>query len=350
LAQGSAMGAALCQCDQKSRVAEDDRLPEEPRKESDDESEDDSDDDVSDIEPQTRTNYRGSVSAEAYGEYNKPKEAGPLPFNKKTPEQEERLRKAISSCFVFGAVDQSDMPTLIGAFEEQKIAAGQDVIKQGSEVLDGAPGLYVLEQGTAAAYKAKGNEAAPGTKVFTYTTFGQYFGELALLYNAPRAATVKTETDCVLWSIDRTTFNQFVKGASQKKREMYVSFLGRVDVLQKLSNAELSQVADALRERDFNAGDFIVKEGDQGSEFYIIHTGAAVAEKEGQGQVMEYKAEDYFGELALLNDAPRAASIKATQPTKVVCLERAAFKRLMGPLDNILAQRAKTIYAAKMKQ
>ena len=47
---------------------------------------------------------------------------------------------------------------------------------------------------------------------------GEAFGELALLYNAPRAATIVAKTNCVLWQLDRSTFNHIVKDASQQKR------------------------------------------------------------------------------------------------------------------------------------
>ena len=57
---------------------------------------------------------------------------------------------------------------------------------------------------------------------------------------------------------------------------------------------------------------------------------------EKEKEVMNYKAGDYFGELALLKDEPRAASIKAKTNVKAVSLDRESFKRLIGPLDEIL--------------
>jgi cAMP-dependent protein kinase regulator len=54
---------------------------------------------------------------------------------------------------------------------------------------------------------------------------GESFGELALLYNCPRAATIRADGDAVLWGLDRNTFNHIVKGAATKKREKYEKFL-----------------------------------------------------------------------------------------------------------------------------
>jgi len=60
---------------------------------------------------------------------------------------------------------------------------------------------------------------------------GEAFGELALLYNAPRAANIMALEDCILWSLDRGCFNHIVKGAAVRKRERYEAFLSQVTLL-----------------------------------------------------------------------------------------------------------------------
>ena len=58
------------------------------------------------------------------------------------------------------------------------------------------------------------------------------FGELALLYNTTRAANVLALESCVLWQLDRETFNAIVKDAAAKKRERNEAFLKSVTILQ----------------------------------------------------------------------------------------------------------------------
>jgi len=80
-----------------------------------------------------------------------------------------------------------------------------------------------------------------------------------------------------------------------------------------------------------------VKKGDT---FFFLEEGECVAtKKKGNGEeeiVYRYKSGDYFGELALLRDTPRAASIVAKSEVKLVAVDRDSFKRLLGPLEEIL--------------
>ena len=146
---------------------------------------------------------------------------------------------------------------------------------------------------------------------------GEAFGELALLYNAPRAATISAKTDAELWSLDRQTFNHIVKDAASRKREKYEEFLQGVKILQNMDEYERSKLADAFKEEWYQPEQFVIREGEEGNTFYLIMSGEAVATKTVEPgkapiEVMKYKAGDYFGERSLLKNEPRAANIMAT--------------------------------------
>jgi cAMP-dependent protein kinase regulator len=108
------------------------------------------------------------------------------------------------------SLDEADLKVVIDAVDMRKTNAGEFVIEEGE------PGevLYIVESGDMSCTKIiDGKE----TFLKKYAP-GDVFGELALLYNAPRAATIKSDTNCELWSLDRGTFNHIVKDSSQKKR------------------------------------------------------------------------------------------------------------------------------------
>ena len=144
---------------------------------------------------------------------------------------------------------------------------------------------------------------------------GESFGELALLYNAPRAATIKAKTISTLFALDRECFNHIVKDAACRKRERYDSFLQSVDIFSSMDPYERSKIADAFVTHKFETDEYVCKQGDSGKEFFLVEKGELVALKtmnEGEEpiEVYQYKENDYFGELSILQTQNRQASIK----------------------------------------
>jgi len=158
------------------------------------------------------------------------------------------------------------------------------------------------------------------------------------MYNAPRAATVtSTEAKSTLWQLDRMTFRRILMDSAFQRRRMYEAFLEEVPLLSNLKPYERSKVADALDTVKFPAGSKIIAEGDAGDAFYILETGEAEAYKSGVDKpVKHYKRGDFFGELALLDDKPRAASVVSKTDVKVAKLGRDGFQRLLGPVEGIM--------------
>ena len=303
-------------------------------------SEDDEDSQLGDLSKQPvikKKNIlpRTGVSAEVYGEYNKKEDfvARKIP---KTDEQMERIKSSVIHSFLFSNLEPKDLEIVIGAMEEKRFKPGEDVITQG----DKGDCLYFVESGNLECYKqfSKGEEPVLVKKYEP----GDSFGELALLYNAPRAATIRTVSDVITWVLDRETFNNIVKDAAQKKREKYENFLKNVEILSTIDSYEIMQISDAIKSETYKKGDYIIKEGEIGDIFYILEEGECVATKtlepgKPETVIKEYGVGGYFGERALIKGEPRAANIIVKSETaKVISLDRTSFKRLLGPIEELL--------------
>ncbi|KAK7203144.1 cyclic nucleotide-binding-like protein [Myxozyma melibiosi] len=263
------------------------------------------------------SNRRTSVSGESLSPSNSTSTWRPRTVLK-TPEQLERLNRIITQNFLFRGLDDEALKTVLNVLEEKQTPANVTIIKQGDE----GEKFYLIESGSV-DYHVNGEKLSSSGA-------GSSFGELALMYNAPRAATVITTEPCVLWVLDGTTFRRILMERTASKRSMYEGFLREVPVLTTLNNWERAKIADALKAVTFEAGETVVKEGEVGELFYLIEDGVAEVFKEGEGKVNELSKGDYFGELALLNDAPRAATVVAKTKLKTVYLDKSGFQRLIG--------------------
>ncbi|EDN94662.1 hypothetical protein SS1G_10536 [Sclerotinia sclerotiorum 1980 UF-70] len=282
---------------------------------------------------------RTSVSAESLNPTASSNDNWSPPFHQKTSDQVARLKKSISGNFLFSHLDDEQSAQVLGALVEKPIpAVGIKVITQG----DQGDFFYVVEKGSFDVYVNPTGSLQPGpdglgTKVATIEPGGS-FGELALMYNAPRAATViSAEASCTLWALDRITFRRILMDSTFQRRRLYESFLEEVPLLSTLTRYERSKIADALETQKYPPGTSIITEGDAGEAFYLLESGEAEAYKHGvENPVKLYHKGDYFGELALLNDAPRAASVISKTEVKVATLGKNGFQRLLGPVESIM--------------
>lgn len=282
---------------------------------------------------------RTSVSAESMVPSSSSDEWTP-PVYSKTPEQMNRLKGAISNNFLFMHLDEDQSSQVLGALVE-KIVPHKDtrIITQG----DVGDFFYIVEKGEFDIFVNKTGMMQPGKagygdKVSTIGPGGS-FGELALMYNAPRAATIMTTgRDSILWALDRVTFRRILMENTFKRRRMYEAFLETVPILSSLVPYERAKIADALDTVNYPADAIIIKEGDPGDNFYIIESGTAEVRKRETGNkaLKSLSKGDYFGELALLNDAPRAASVVAKDKMKIATLDKDGFQRLLGPVTEIM--------------
>ncbi|OQS00438.1 cAMP-dependent protein kinase regulatory subunit [Achlya hypogyna] len=274
---------------------------------------------------------RISVSAEALDPENaKPLEAVVHP---KSEEERKRISDILVDNILFKSLDEKQSKVLaltawwelnaaqilLDAMFPKEFGVGDVIIKQG----DDGDNFYILDTGVCEVYK-------DDNLVLTCTE-AMSFGELALMYNAPRAATVKVKENA----------KYIIMETTMKKRDQYKGFIEKVPLLESLSEYERLTVADALRVATFNDGEVIIRQGDDGNLFYIISEGTAVCTKQVSPtdpiqEIGILTSGAYFGEIALLTTRPRQATVTAKGQVKCLTLDRKTFKRVMGPLENIL--------------
>ncbi len=280
---------------------------------------------------------RVSVSA-ASGGINKLQalfEARKSTGTKKTDEEEKRIMSILDRNVLFLHLDSNQIEKLLFEIFPVLASAGEVLIKQG----DSGDNFYMIEEGTCDVYITKDGEE----NLVASCTPEEHnaFGELALMYNAPRNATVKARDNCKLWALDRVAFKYIMMQSFEEKRGRYAEFLKNVPILASLADAERLGVADALEQQQYKDGDIIIKEGDAGNTFYIIEKGSVkcIQQPSTGSEPVELcvlKVGDYFGEIALMTNRPRAASVVAIGKVNVLCIRRKTFMRVLGPITEIL--------------
>lgn len=250
------------------------------------------------------------------------------PVHEKTAKETSFIQESLQSNFVFENLTDKELSPLVKAFETTTVAAGKLIIEQG----DDGDYFYIVKRGHC-AFVVDGKKVGQAGR-------GASFGELALLYTCPRAATVKAVEDVQLYRVDQTTFrfilqNQTVQGEKNKG-----ALLQGVDFLKELDPVELSKLAAVMTPKPFSEGDYLIRKGDAADYFYIVQEGTVMVTDIGVGDTayedLTLKAGDYVGERALVTGDPRAANAVAKTDGMAFCIDKATFDAVLGELSVLI--------------
>ncbi|KAL1510684.1 hypothetical protein AB1Y20_006980 [Prymnesium parvum] len=246
------------------------------------------------------------------------------PVHEKSESETAFLKDVMMSNRLMKSLAPSDRDMLVKAFRKVEFEPGATIIKQGdkSDNME----FFVLESGVT-------DISVEGKGTVLKATKGVAFGELALLHNAPRAATCVAEEAVTAFALDMVSFKMILMGKSQQDASDYMHFLKNIPLLQKFDDLDLQNLAGCLKEVEYPADKNIIVEGDEGNNFYIIRTGEVKCTKGGTEVSSRLGKGDFFGELALLSSDKRAATVTTTEPTTVLMLGRSEFVRLFGPIN-----------------
>eukprot|EP00439_Symbiodinium_sp_Y106_P079219 s1226_g17.t3 len=304
-----------------------------------------SEDDVDEVAMvPTQTMRRKGVSAEAGGE-----EDDWVPtVHEKSQTEKQQLKEVIDNShdsklrMMFGNLSPKGLERVVEAMFKKSVGHGETIIRFG----DVGDNFYIVKRGKFDIFahrrlqqaEAETESSAELVKVFEAGP-GFAFGEAALLYNAPRSATIRASEDSEVWCLERRAFRELVIRASEQKFKEYSEFLRRCDVFQELDAEQIATLAEVVDEEDFSADEVIIQQGGRDSNMFITLKGQAVAcisGDKGEVQVKTYNIGHFFGEIALLLGEPRKASVYAKGHVTCLVITKQVFDRVLGPLRDFL--------------
>ena len=121
------------------------------------------------------------------------------------------------------------------------------------------------------------------------------------------------------------------------RRDRKIELIAHVPLFAGCSKRELAKIASLSDEIDLPAGSKLTVEGRSGREFCVLISGSAEV-RAGEKKLATLSDGDFFGEIALILDTPRSATVSAITPVRLLVVERSAFRRLLRELPSIQAK------------
>ncbi len=177
-------------------------------------------------------------------------------------------------------------------------------------------------------------EVAPG--VWIKAGQGDFFGEMSLISGRRRSATVRAGAFCVLIETPRRTMNKLINSVEAVKRVLDQTFILRTIQSRFAPNAdieELRPIAEAARINVYKPGELLFAEGDEADALYYIRSGSVTIAKNFDGREVPIgyvAAGNYVGEMGLLGNSRRSATVRATVRTETVSIDSSSFLDLLA--------------------
>jgi len=249
----------------------------------------------------------------------------------KSNEETQFLYKTLGSNFIFSDLTKSERQLLIDAMQKETAHEGDCIIQQGDIKSDF---FYICQSGIMSFVVDGNNVGSCGS--------GGTFGELALLYDSPRAAScVASSTDLVLWKVDQGTFRHLLARSNKEAEGNIMEILSRIDLFADLDRQTITRFADVLSTMKYEPNEKIIIKGQMGDIFYIVKSGQVRVHDIGLGDSVldEDKIRGtgfWFGERALITGEPRVASITAMDEVEVFACDRETFETTIGSLETVV--------------
>ena len=198
-------------------------------------------------------------------------------YTEKTASEKARIADAIKTSVMFRNITDEQRELIFGVMEHISVKAGEWVIKQGSV----GDRFYIIDDGNFEVRIVGEGETDDGTGgklVHVYEGsvakhLHPCFGELALMYSAPRSASIVARTNGQLWGLHRSAFRQVLAQAQGTRKDLGKT-LRAMKMFRGMKEEEIRKLAAAYDEVAFGRGDSIVEQGSVGDAMFVITSGS----------------------------------------------------------------------------
>jgi len=232
---------------------------------------------------------------------------------------------------IFAALEEEEVSRVAAAFSALDFPDAAVIVREG----DPGDRFYVISSGEVEVTR-QGEGERP--ELLAVLTRGDYFGEIALLRDVPRTATCSALGPVTALVLERAGFNELVRErfdllGKVESAAALTAMVRKMPLFSEFPPSGQAEVVRTLENRAFKAGEYIIRQGEKGDEFFIIVSGAVdvlVANDSGvENKVAHLGKGEYFGEIALIEDVPRTASVQAAVNANLAVLKRSGFEKLV---------------------
>lgn len=235
----------------------------------------------------------------------------------KTETEKIYIKKALAKHFLFNKLPSENLELVISKMKYYTLQPKSEVITQGKA----GDCFFIVASGKL--------DVITDGIITGVLTKGQSFGELALMHDTPRPATIVAATFSNLWGITRKEFQGSIHTASNKTYQEIKIFISSIPMFDMLNPGEKEKLVEVLVPCEYEDGNAIVNEGDPGDVMYIIHKGIVRCMVKGK-PVRDLQKGEFFGEQALLYDIPRSATCIAIKKVVLLSLHRENVSKVLG--------------------
>jgi putative peptide zinc metalloprotease protein len=238
--------------------------------------------------------------------------------------------EALAAMPFLADVPRSELVRVATHLRTEEAEVGQVIVRQGAR----GDRFFVLLEGQVRVVRIAADEREE--RLATLGP-GDYFGEAALVANVPRTATVVAETPTRLLSLDAGHFRRWLAsrvdvGAAVRRSLAGREHLAALPLFRGVGSAELDRLAARMLVTRYSSGDTIVEQGAEGNRFFVIVDGQVEVvrrDDDSEAVLAELGVGDFFGEMALIDRAPRSATVRALCPVETYTLTHDDFQRLL---------------------